>query len=240
MKTLDEVLTDVLQREGWPAVTDRAADRGGLTRGGITLKNYNAWLRAAGTAELTAEQFIAVINHVTKPWRALVLFLVTTGLRWSEASGLRWTDVDLELGEATIVRSNDRGEPVDSVKTTGSNRTVPVLPEVAELLGKRRTGLVFPNGKGKLHRGYPLIKVLTTACKAAGAPRVTAHGLRRTFNNLARQLTSREVLKSITGHMTDRMVEHYSMVGSAEQMRAAKAVGGVLKVSRRDPGEVVN
>lgn len=56
MKTLDQVLTDVLQREGWPAVTDRPADRGGLTRGGVTLDNYNAWRVSRGDAPITADQ----------------------------------------------------------------------------------------------------------------------------------------------------------------------------------------
>ena len=53
---------------------------------------------------------------------------------------------------------------------------------------------------------------------------MTTHGLRRTFNNLARQSTSREVLKSITGHSTDAMVEHYSFVGAGEKNTASRAV----------------
>jgi integrase len=58
---------------------------------------------------------------------------------------------------------------------------------------------------------------------------VTVHGLRRTFNNLARQMTSREVLKSITGHVTDTMVEHYSFVGADEKLGAASAVLAALQ-----------
>lgn len=53
--------------------------------------------------------------------------------------------------------------------------------------------------------------------------RVTAHGLRRTFNNLARPRTGREVLKSITGHATDAMVEHYSLVGAQEKAVVSRA-----------------
>jgi integrase len=181
---------------------------------------------------LTAEQFHSVIEHIAAQWRGLVLFMVTTGLRWGEASALHWQDIDWKLGEASITRGNDRGTLTKTTKTD-RDRSVPVLPEVAELWGLRKqSGLVFPTRKGKLHRGYPLIKVLATACKTAKVERVTVHGLRRTFNNLARQLTSREVLKSITGHLTDTMVEHYSFVGSDEKTKAARAVAGVLKVSR--------
>lgn len=35
--TIDDILLGVLDREGWPKVTDRAADRGGLTKGGVTI-----------------------------------------------------------------------------------------------------------------------------------------------------------------------------------------------------------
>jgi hypothetical protein len=46
---------------------------------------------------------------------------------------------------------------------------------------------------------------------------------------VARPLVSREVLKAITGHTTNRMVEHYSVV-SLEEKRAAAA--GVLAAAR--------
>lgn len=186
---------------------------------------------------LTAAQFQAIIDHIPKQWRGIVLFIATTGLRWGEASALHWEDVSLDAGEATIKWGNDRGKLV-TVKTKSSNRVVPVLPEVAALWGLRRArGLVFPTRRGTLHRGTPLRKVLTQACTKAGVPRITAHGLRRTFNNLARRSTSREVLKSITGHSTDAMVEHYSHVETDEKTVVARSVAesiGVLKVSRDD------
>ena len=74
-------------------------------------------------------------------------------------------------------------------------------------------------------------KVLTDACRKAGVTRVTAHGLRRTFNDLGRKLTSREVLKSITGHVTDTMVEHYSFVAHGEKVDASKAVARTLGIT---------
>lgn len=183
---------------------------------------------------LDAEQFIKVMSKVPEQWLGLVLFIVTTGLRWGEASALHWSDVNGKTGEATITHGNHRGT-LQTVKNDSSYRTVPVLPEVLSLWGLRRNGeLVFPvrqgARKGKLHKGSPLRRVLTAACNAAEVPRVTTHGLRRTFNNLARQKTSREVLKSITGHSTDAMVEHYSFVGIGEKMTATQAVARSLGV----------
>jgi integrase len=184
---------------------------------------------------LTAPQFRSLIGAIPPQWRGLVLFIATTGLRFGEASALHWEDVDLAAGEAVIHWGNYRGERV-TVKTKGSNRVVPVLPEVARLWGEPRSrGLVFPSRNGKLYRGSPLKKVLDQACAKAGVTRVTAHGLRRTFNNLARQRTSMTVLKSITGHATDAMVEHYSLVGTDEKTEVSVAVAeliGVPTVSR--------
>jgi len=176
----------------------------------------------------TAETFPLVMAHVHRRWHGLVLLLATTGLRWGEASALHWRDIN--RGVATIRYTNDRGTLTEP-KTEGSARTVVILPEVLLLIGQRRGDLVFTTGKGTIHRGNPLVNVLRRACKAADLGfMVTAHGLRRTFNNEGRKVLPREVLKSITGHVTDKMTDHYSLVGSAEKSDAATAVGRVLRV----------
>lgn len=55
---IENVLKDGLRREGWPGrAQDKPSDRGGLTRGGITSKNwgsYKGWGRPATAAELDA------------------------------------------------------------------------------------------------------------------------------------------------------------------------------------------
>jgi lysozyme family protein len=43
--TLNEVLKDILDREGWPTYTNYPADRGGPTKGGLTLEAVRAWRR---------------------------------------------------------------------------------------------------------------------------------------------------------------------------------------------------
>jgi site-specific recombinase XerD len=185
---------------------------------------------------LTAPQFNALMARVAPQWLGLLLLMVTTGLRMGEASALHWEDVDFAAGEALIRWSNDRGRLVE-VKTAKSNRIVPVLPDVAALWGPRGTGLVFPSRRGGLHRGSPLRKVLDKACMRAHVPRVTAHGLRRTFNNLARQQTSKVVLQSITGHTTDEMTAHYSMVSTDEKAVASQAVAKLIGVGQVRPTE---
>jgi len=51
---LDDILTEILRREGWPRYTDHPADRGGPTKGGITLATLAAWRRRMGQPVPTA------------------------------------------------------------------------------------------------------------------------------------------------------------------------------------------
>lgn len=183
---------------------------------------------------LNAAQLSALLAAIPPQWRALIVLISLTGLRWGEASALRWED--LQDGELRIVRGNDRGRAVE-VKTERSRRRVPMPPEALALMKPRKTGLMFPTRRGVMHRGTPLRKVLDRAVVVAKVPRVTTHGLRRTFNNLARQVAGREVVKAITGHVTDRMFEHYSLVGAVEKSAVQDKVRALVDGSAVDKTE---
>ena len=114
---------------------------------------------------------------------------------------------------------------------TGNVRTVPLTAELAEVLRDHgRTaggaaGWVFANGDGGLlgpcALRFPLRRVLV---RAGITKRVSVHGLRRTFNNLSRQVAGVIVTRASTGHVTEEMTEHYSHVDRAEKLRAADQV----------------
>jgi integrase len=83
-------------------------------------------------------------------------------------------------------------------------------------------GWVFPSAVGGLHPKEVLREPLKKALKHAGiVRRFTVHGFRRTFNNLSRQVAGEIVTRSITGHVTQSMTEHYSHVGGEEKLAAA-------------------
>ena len=68
MKSVDEIITEVLQREGWPAYTNDPADRGGPTKGGITLGSWrdhtsNPYVTAEHVKNITEEQARAFYRH---------------------------------------------------------------------------------------------------------------------------------------------------------------------------------
>jgi hypothetical protein len=62
------------------------------------------------------------------------------------------------------------------------------------------------------HDPASLISLLFLCCSLSPVLTIPVHGFRRTFNNLPRQVASGEVVRSMTGHVTERMTEHYSHV----------------------------
>lgn len=107
------------------------------------------------------------------------------------------------------------------------------------VLAGLEAGWVFPNTKGGPTAQQvvrkPMMQVLDALNEKAledntlGIDHLTVHGLRRTMNNLLRQVTHGEVVRSVTGHVTERMTEHYSHIGADEK---SSAVARVLQLVR--------
>ena len=161
--------------------------------------------------------------------------MALTGLRFGEATALKWDDLDADAGIIRVRRAQWHG--VVSTTKTGTSRTVPLVGALADILQKHRAGLlarqvkglgdgwVFPDPRGDLQRSSFLRFPLQRALKGCGiTKRVSVHGLRRTFNNLARQVAGDIVTRSITGHVTVAMTEHYSHVDAREKLAAASKV----------------
>lgn len=62
-KDIDGLVEEILVTEGWPAFTDRANDRGGPTKGGITLKTLTNWRLARSGVTPTVED----LKRLEKP-----------------------------------------------------------------------------------------------------------------------------------------------------------------------------
>ena len=203
---------------------------------------------------LTSEQLAALLvalPEVAPTFWPLILTMALTGLRTSEATGLRREDYDREARMLMVRRSAVRGHVRERTKT-GLTRRVPVAPMLAHVLDAhvatldedarresiRRGEIVtpsewlFPSDVGSPRYGTTLAKPLRKALEAAGIKqRLTPHGLRRTLNDALRTVAaSAEVQKAITGHSTERMREHYSHVRPEERAAAIGKVAEVIKL----------
>jgi len=86
--------------------------------------------------------------------------------------------------------------------------------------------LLFPAVNGRFRSPSVLNKPLAeVATELELGKQVTQRALRRTFNDLARAAqVSDLVTRSISGHLTERMQQHYSTVNAAEQRDALAKV----------------
>lgn len=102
---------------------------------------------------LTHDEYARFIGYVVPYWQPLVVFLFSTGLRWSEATALVVGKVDLEQGTATVSQAWKRGNVLGPPKSKKSRRTVSLAPETVELLrplveGRPADEYVFLNQRG--------------------------------------------------------------------------------------------
>lgn len=83
--------------------------------------------------EAERDTILATFHGKHPHYAPFVELLFYTGLRPSEAAGLRWGDIDLKAARLLVRRSQVEGR-VEDTKTAQSRRTVALLPRVVALL----------------------------------------------------------------------------------------------------------
>jgi integrase len=115
----------------------------------------------------TMAEIKAICEAAQGRWRPLLLTATFTGLRASELRGLEWSAVDFEKGEICVCQRADRYNKIGKPKSEAGYRTVPVPPQVLDVLrqwkiecppGPKGKVLVFPNGKGKIESHANIIE----------------------------------------------------------------------------------
>lgn len=120
-------------------------------------------------------------------WRLFFEFLVHTGLRISEAVGLRWEHVDLGNRPRVLVREQFYEGNRSRLKSKRGRRDVPLSPGMAERLRTKKAvshrddAPVFATMAGtELNRANVASRILKPAGKAAGVPWASFHTFRHT------------------------------------------------------------
>lgn len=208
------------------------------------------------TAEWAAK-FLAAFRAKYPQLYAMALLGFVTGKRPSTLRPLRRSgpesDVDWETGRVLFRRSNSLGQEVMVGTKTGRREAVHLPPEVMRVLresveliespplskrGKgplwwreemKKSDLLFPSRTGGFRTRSVLDKPFAFIAKKIKLPfPLTPRAMRRTFNDLAREAGIHDVVtRSITGHATEAMQEHYSTARADEQR---KAIGQVAKL----------
>jgi integrase len=196
-----------------------------------------------GGQALSVEEVTALVDSTPDYWKPLVSLLATSGMRISEALGLRRRDVDLDTGTATVRQTVVEVEgrlTLTSPKSRASRRTVKLLPSVVELI---RTlpppaspyGLVFTQaGKTEpISRTWFNRRVLQPASRLAGIhPIPSAHDLRHTAAAIASRAGMHPMaVKEMMGHSSIKVT--YDVYGHLFPTMHEAGIGAVEGVYER-------
>lgn len=147
-----------------------------------------------------------------------ICFILQTGLRIGELSGLRFEDIDFESKVMHIQRSMnylpEKGWYIGLPKTKSGTRDIPLTDCAIDILKKRMSmrnnrkvlniqyaNLVFLNNKGTPIYTTHYDRVLKGLCKKSNIPRISIHGLRHTFATRCIEAgMNPKILQSIMGH----------------------------------------
>jgi integrase len=203
---------------------------------------------------LTADELrrlLAVAKESSPDHYPLLLTLAMTGMRWGEATALKWRDIDEQEKVIRVVRAHYHGH-VSSPKN-GKRRTYPLLPELAEVLRAHRQVLEVAQHPGlsadwvfattaqgdpntpRLRYPSAWSKLLPKWLASAKITKhITPHSLRRTNVDLLRRAqVDAVVARSLVGHATEAMREHYSTVDIGEQREAMNRVANLIRGGER-------
>lgn len=144
----------------------------------------------------TPDELQRLVNALHPARAAMVLYIVATGARLSEALRAERGDVDWTR----------RVVHVRGTKTERADDDVPITDLTAPLL---RASLAHAPGKtalfapwGKIHRD------LAAACQRAGIPRLSPNDLRRAFGHWHRAAgVSAELVSKLLRHTTDKLAQ---------------------------------
>lgn len=138
--------------------------------------------------------------------KEIILFDLHTGLRQNEVLSLTWDRVTL-LRKVIVIQETKNGKP----RTIPLNQTaLNILVEKSKVINLK-TGLVFPNGKGKKIIYNVLIVPFNKAKQKAKIEDFCFHDMRHTF---ATRLTQRGYdiykISKLLGHKDIRMTQRYA------------------------------
>jgi integrase len=172
---------------------------------------------------MTAEEknhLIEVARSNRRWWRAYLTmrFALNTGMRSAEIKGLRWIDIDPVKGVAMVRKS----------KRETSVRSVPLNEKATQILevlsGMRRGRVTGPNTSVFPFRSWRTAWLALT--EAAGVKGLRFHDLRhQVVTELAEHGVGDATIMDIVGHVSQRMLKHYSHVRLAARRAAVSYLG---------------
>ena len=184
---------------------------------------------------LTVKEFRLLLERLEEPIHTMCIVAACLGLRASEVAGLQWGDFDWGNRQIHIQRGFVIGH-VDEVKTTNSNRSLPVHHALATLLleykketapDAKDTDWLFPSpyGTGKPRWPWTIQRThLLPAGIDAGLGRIGWHTFRHSYSTLLRALrVDLKVQQELLRHADIRTTMNIYTQAMPDAMRRANS-----------------
>lgn len=183
---------------------------------------------------LTRDEFAALLEATTEPWRPLLNFMVASGARWGEVSALKPSDVDQAAGTVKIRRAwkySSNGYEIGPPKTKRSRRTISVPTSVLSQLDYSHEYLFTNRAGGPVrYQGFRRRVWDKAVARAELDPAPTPHDLRHTCASW--MLTGGVPITVVSRHLGHESikitVDIYGDVDRASAALAADFMAGAL------------
>lgn len=199
-----------------------------------------------------AAMFLAKADETKDRYAPIWRLGLDSGMRLGEMLALSWQDVAFERGtisvRRTLARTGKGGWRIgDHAKTSGSRRSIVVLPETLKALRRHKVaqaerrlsagaswrdlGLVFDRGDGSWFNPATVQYAFEAARKRAGVSRITPHGMRHTMATLLLAAgVHPKIVQERMGHKTVKMtLDRYSHVTMTMQQDAAVVLQAIME-----------
>lgn len=147
---------------------------------------------------LTKDQAHKVLENCKANPRLYEVCLLAyhTGMRKGEIFGLEWEDIDVLKSQITVQRS------YDGPTKSGFSRIIPMSPEIEAHFLDKTLKMSHNYIEGKvISKQFDPNPLFQAACRKAGVPVITFHGLRHTFATLALEAgRSPKMVQEVLGH----------------------------------------
>jgi integrase len=143
----------IANKHGFLSGAFQAAVRAGVMASNPCQGRRLPHTRVEETVFLTPPEFKLLRDHIERDrWKDLATWLVTTGMRFSEATALTAADIDLDAKTCRINKawkySGDYRPEIGPPKTKKSIRTISLPPSALDVIDLSTPGFLFTNGAG--------------------------------------------------------------------------------------------
>ncbi len=176
---------------------------------------------------LTARELAQIVKACNPRDKAIILFMVDSGLRRAEVCALNWSDIDMQSGLVRVIQGKGRKDRSAVIGATSRRALLAyrrTLKDPDDVLFRTRTGARFT--------GAGLLRIFQRLTRQTGI-HVTPHALRRTFTILSLRAGMDPVyVQNLAGWKDMQMLIHYAQMEDIDLLQAHKAHSPVDHLDR--------